>query len=257
MDAWSNFLSAIEKAIEWAEKAGCLDPYFRGHGDASWKLIPSLGRQTLSKNIEPNLYYEYLTMSGPLLPATFDSWDRLFSMRHHALPTRILDWTETFAVALYFAVRDFKNEAAIWILDPYVLNQLTMGADELFHPSTELQFQYFDYFVSKKQDFPADVLAILASKTDPRILAQRGGFTLHKRLDQPLDVLYPMCIKRVPLAADVLPSAARFLRLAGINEYSVFPDLDGLSRWLLQVHTIERRPSDESHRPQSTENGNV
>ena len=39
-------------------------------------------------------------------------------------------------------------------------------------------------------------------------------------------------MKKFELTKDMLESAKDFLELAGVNEYSLFPDLDGLQRYL-------------------------
>ena len=39
----------------------------------------------------------------------------------------VLDWTDTFAVALYFALEGWTehNEPSIWVVNPYQVNEIT------------------------------------------------------------------------------------------------------------------------------------
>jgi len=39
-----------------------------------------------------------------------EDWNLLFTMQHHGVMTRLLDWTESFAVALFFAYDNWNSE---------------------------------------------------------------------------------------------------------------------------------------------------
>jgi hypothetical protein len=68
-----------------------------------------------------------------------NSWEWYFLMQHSGAPTRLLDWTEGALIALYFAVRNKLDatDAAVWVLDPWSLNEHVLGIDEVIAPSAE------------------------------------------------------------------------------------------------------------------------
>jgi len=60
-------------------------------------------------------------------------------MQHSGAPTGLLDWTEAALIALYFAVRDKKDEtdAAVWVLEPWLLNGCVLAIPEVIPPGAE------------------------------------------------------------------------------------------------------------------------
>jgi hypothetical protein len=51
----------------------------------------------------------------------------------------LLDWTEGALIARYFAVRNKLDEtdAAVWVLDPWRLNEHVLGIEEVIAPSAD------------------------------------------------------------------------------------------------------------------------
>lgn len=204
--------------------------------------MPSLGRRKFSAALESCLFYDFLTHSASLVSSQVDSWDLLFMMRHHGVPTRLLDWTQSFAVALYFAIGSEGKPGAIYVLDPFVLNTNTWDSETIPHPQTDLD-SYYDYFVADKtKKFPAKAMAILANRNTPRVMAQRGVFTIHNNLDHSLEQICPSAITKIPIPIDAQKDARQFLKMAGINRYSIFPELDGLGSWLCEYHGLKDYP---------------
>lgn len=107
---------------------GTPKPLYRGQSDYSWKLQTRLERNVPSfVRDETGLEtYEYRLLTESQrrlqhfidkLPDEDDHLSWLALLRHHAVPTRLLDVTRSIFVACYFALRDAKPglDAAIWI----------------------------------------------------------------------------------------------------------------------------------------------
>jgi hypothetical protein len=222
--------------------------WFRGHANSEWKLIPRLYR-----GLEPgsNVREEdddarehFIRSAGSLSdvrPA--DKWDWYFIMQHHGAPTRLLDWTESALIAIFFAVResDGFHDATVWALDPWELNKKVVRKKEVLPPGepgiTREDRNRYDRWLrerfAKRQHWPRRPVAVYPRHSTRRIAAQQSCFTVHGSDRRGLEKIVPQL--GLPLVEITIPSWAvgsvqRCLKTCGVDETMIFPDLDGLGR---------------------------
>jgi len=143
VDNIHEFLQVVEECTnEWFIQEKTWGPWFRGHRDARWKLRPSLYRYPPCarpiRRLEDEIRQEFIVRApslGPERPQS--SWEWYFLMQHCGAPTRLLDWTESALIALYFAVRDKSDQAdsAVWVLEPWKLNTHVADLNEVIAPA--------------------------------------------------------------------------------------------------------------------------
>ena len=94
--------------------------------------MPGLHRlkKPASENDLINKFRQNANLLVEQSPKTDFDW--LFVMQHYGVPTRLLDWTESPLVGLYFAVTEHPNaDGTLWVLKPIELNkQTTAKPDE-------------------------------------------------------------------------------------------------------------------------------
>jgi hypothetical protein len=99
--------------------------------------------------------------------------------------------------------------------------------------------EYCEYFNENDSGvygkFPAEIVAINGTFKSARMRSQRSVFTFHKNLEVPLEELYPDVVHKVLIPKEVKPEARNYLKLFGVNEFSLFPDLDGLGRYIKEI----------------------
>lgn len=209
-------------------------PWWRGHGDATWLLVPSIWRKPEPmERYEANIAAKF-ALRAPTrhlrCPPQNDFAGWLFLMQHYRLPTRLLDWTESPLIALYFAVTDpVQADGAIWALDPFMFNRDKSGQEAVFqagHPTV-------DGLLRASRGGPSrsdDVAAMMADEVDVRMMVQLSGMTIHGD-PTPLESR-PAATKwtgmsRIPL--DAKTHLALQLSRLGIRARNLFPDLEHLA----------------------------
>jgi FRG domain/SET domain len=231
-------------------------PWFRGHERADWPLIPKFYRNSpTDQNTEDEIREEFQTRA-PILsdvkPA--NKWEWYFLMQHYGAPTRLLDWSDGALIALYFAVRQSRgcHDAAVWILDPWWLNKSSTGVEEVVLPGDPdilpRDKRLVDGWLPKRferrkgRTMPRRPAAVYPGHIIRRIGAQRSCFTIHGTDPAGLDRL--AVESRSHLLKIVIPSyrvgsIRGDLETCGIDDITIFPDLEGLSRTLEEKWKVD------------------
>jgi hypothetical protein len=256
LEEFVSHTSAIRK--KWLSGSEVI-PWFRGHEKTDWPLVPKFYRSDpTDRNTEDEIREEFQTRA-PILsdvkPA--NKWEWYFLMQHYGAPTRLLDWSDGALIGLYFAVRQNRgcHDAAVWMLDPWWLNGKSTGIEEVVLPGDPeilpRDKRRVDPWLPKRfeagrsRGMPNRPAAVYPGHIIRRIGAQRSCFTIHGTDPGSLDKI--AAGPRSHLVKIVIPSfkveAIRTdLETCGIDDITIFPDLEGLSR------TVEKKWKEETKR---------
>jgi hypothetical protein len=173
--------------------------------------------------VEQERFLEFKRRAGWIIdkvPPT--DWDWLGLAQHHGLETRLLDWTENPLVALYFAYENCgyeHNDSIVWML--------RIPKSDMIVPSNKSSV----FAIGNTKIFRPTIVS-------HRMTAQAGWFSAHKFISEK-DVFIPLekhkrfkgslAKLRIRLKpGDVISYLVRI----GISPVTLFPDLDGLCKYI-------------------------
>jgi hypothetical protein len=259
LDHWETITVSTWEELQ-ERLSGSSSPYvhdwaFRGMPNFDWLLATSLERlevKNLSSQAERSLLtsfkrraHHYLTD----LPHADDNLEWLALMQHHGAPTRLLDWTRSPYVALFFAfeaARDPDGYCALWAIDLAWCRQrsrtvVEQRVDRNLNPQDSLgnAAVFNQVFFAATIEFVAPLQPF---RMNERLTIQQGLFLCPgsaetafmdnlKGLDDDSRVLRHSLHKiRIPrsLRADVLKALAKM----NIGRATLFPGLDGFAQSL-------------------------
>lgn len=210
--------------------------WFRGQARKDWGLSPGYLRLSNPPS-EATLLKRFKQSAAMLLDRDpKDSFDWLFLMQHYGLPTRLLDWSESPLVALYFAVGEdgghAAHDAALWCLRPSELNKkanIEDGSEEFFIPSfddEELENYSLESLASGPKRTRLLPIATIATRNNARIQAQLGVFTIHHLDEVAIEKIGDGShVEKYTIPASARPIIQKQLSLLGFSKFTMFPEL--------------------------------
>lgn len=157
-----------------------------------------------------------------------NNWDLLALAQHHGLPTRLLDWSSNALVALWFAVeqpakynpeKKEHEDGVVWILQAEK-NDFRKATNEKDPLSNEVTKIFRSSIISRRISAQAGIFTVHKINEGDRVIK----FETHRRFKDKLEKLV--------IPANRFPVLRKQLNALGINNSTIFPDIDGLCKHL-------------------------
>ena len=221
----TGFISSVSEFASTISRFSDHSTLYRGVSKSEYALIPSIGREnfkllntlpesTLQKFekdlillFQANSYQHLRHNNLPLL-------ELLAFGQHHGFKTRLLDWTKSALAALFFAVEKNPNDN---------------GKVFLFK-SRSHKYLNSDSVCEIKDlaDINQNSMFIPLNST-PRINVQQGLFMVFDKPNEPYE---NDKITYIEIHHKDKPKIQKEFYLLGINNYTLFPDIDGITKFL-------------------------
>jgi hypothetical protein len=258
VEDWNQFNSIIN--LNLGIDSWFPDWLFRGHSNSAWNLESSFSRLLARNNIyDPKIAFgiestsirEFMSKShlfGDFYTKGFgynsglQFW--LIFMQHYGCPTRLLDWSHSPFVALYFAVStDLDNDGAVFFFNERIMSNLQK--ENLVPLEDMLEERY------SSTDFLA---VIMPSIQNNRSNFQQGCFTINSNpiVDHQkslFKILSNIGDERgTPFIKLIIPSKLKINFLKKLKSLNVradilYPDLFGLGQYLRDLMEIRANKS--------------
>lgn len=237
---WNHLIDNIAK-ITYAEGRKM---WYRGQADIRWKLLPTVKRKPYDKDG----YEQFLTTDFYIetkrrmarVPKDLSGW--LSLMQHYGLPTRLLDWSESPLVALYFATSNWdkysEHDAVIWVLNPEKLNYMQGYNKSLFPMDYEIVMDFIEgafRFCESKNS----VIACCNVENDLRMYVQQSNFTVHDSFIALEDLVHSdEFLVKLRISKELKRNIYEQLNLLGIKENTIYPDMEHIAHELREEFSL-------------------
>jgi hypothetical protein len=229
--------------------------WFRGQTNDEWDLAPGVYRSDFPAkkeagrlNLEQHLTQDFRVMAAGMLSGNESAPELYFLQQHYRMRTRLLDWTTNGLAGLYFAVSGNDGaDGALFVMDASQLGRtqkakyanrkpfhgIATSRNPLFIHALSPIFHWRDLAA-----FPSFIVPVRPDYSDRRITLQRGCFTSHVPGKGVLTKGENETLRSFRIPAKCKATILKQLSMLGIDDFSIYGDLDHLSTRLKAAYGI-------------------
>jgi len=257
IERWDQFINIIKKLSPSNEERWV----FRGHQDGKQLLTTSLDyavnrfeslglNRKEAENFLLREFKRHFHRYSQYIPSEDNKLEWLSLMQHHGAPTRLLDWTYSAYIALYFAIAraNVNSECEVWAINQTycwkIFKEKLNDCNEQLKKLLDANDKSEEVIKFVLNDFPSNIKIVCPLNPfylNERLTIQQGTFLIPLGGDLSFEDNFKTSIGensryykkiRIKCTERFLKQAFAELHRINVSAVNLFPGIDGLARSL-------------------------
>lgn len=218
---------------------------YRGQANSAWGLDSSMTRQPKYLDYEAEMYYEILSLKPDAFQNDSTIYERLITMQHFGMPTRLLDITRNPLVAIFFACNNFEckdDDGVIFTFSPTnKADFLNFEDDRLANNLPALFNHNGNKNASDTEDFLSKIWFIKGIAKNQRINNQSGDFIFVGKGKKVKEELHQLPKMAIVIDFETKKILLEQLESLNIHGGAVYPDLTHMSNYISNKYLHDKK----------------
>ena len=222
---------------------------YRGQANSTWKLDSSLTREPKYLASEADMYYDILSLKPDAFENDHSIYERLITMQHFGMPTRLLDITRNPLVAIFFACNNLPEAKKDGIVFTFSTDkrEILNFEDEKLKCLRKLYSKnnwHGDFDEKTADEFLTRVCFIKGVAKNQRINNQSGDFIFVGNGDSISKELRDLPCLSIIIDAPTKKVLLEQLESLNIHGGAVYPDLTHMSNYIRHKYLDKKQIKD-------------
>lgn len=239
----------LKKILEYASEPDSKENtiYYRGQSNSVWDLVPSISRNIDILDNEHRMFYDILSLKPNDFIHDKSDYEKLITMQHYGLPTRLLDLTRNPLISLYFACNySFNKDGALYVIKEkkdnvinYEDKKINCLTQVVKNPFNKICEHCNEYNSCNKDDILNKSYIVKGIARNPRINNQCGDFIFvgANKISKNAGTENIQIERIIIIDKEAKEGLLDDLKLMNIHGGVVYPDLANMTKYIRKEYS--------------------